>query len=104
MIHTCYKLSFLISLSLITLPGFGQDGKPRQGLAATEANETALQARDVVAAVDSDDVNGLKALIARHPGLLESSLTEDGANGDAPHLHTAISGSVQEKNTKKPTN
>jgi ankyrin repeat protein len=74
-----YKLMFLVTLSLASMPGLGQDEKQLQGAASKAANENELQAGDVAAVLNAGDVNGLKALIALHPRLPEAIITEDGA-------------------------
>ena len=77
-LRSFYKLTFLVTLSLASMPGLGQDEKQLQGAASKAANETELQAGDVAAVLNAGDVNGLKALIALHPRLPEAIITEDG--------------------------
>jgi ankyrin repeat protein len=78
-LRSLYKLTFLVTLSLASMPGLGQDEKQLQGAASKAANEQELQAGDVAAVLNAGDVNGLKALIALHPRLPEAIITEDGA-------------------------
>jgi hypothetical protein len=76
--RTVLLMTFLLVATCAGIPGFALCGERNPSGAAPTANETELQAKDVVSVLETGDTNRLLMLITRYPRLPEAILTTDG--------------------------